>query len=327
MRIRFLKTIIFSLILTTCSVEAWWNSSWLYRKPIELTNSGSATSDHQIKIIVDTASLVAAGKMQSDGDDIRVLAADDSTQLSLWIEPGTMNTSQTVLWTKAPSIPMGDSTIFMYYGNDQASGVSNVQNVVMRIIGSLDALYHFDGNFNDFSGNGRHLTNHGISFSSSGKHGQSLSLDGNNDYAWSDDWVDGRYNNNNPCGGDPWKAWPITLAAWINPDQQAGMKIIADRHSDSNNWQYSLQLNSNGQAQSWVHTYGGPTQHHELGSYSTGSWNFAAMYYRDQCQRYPPLRVFLNGSYTDERGGTNGLHYNQGTRFQIGDVIQSELYM
>lgn len=104
---------------------AWWDSSWSYRKPITITNTGSALTDYQILINdFDTATLVSAGKMQSNGNDIRFANSSD-IELSYWIERG-MNTSATDIWVKVDSIAGGgDTTIYMYYGNSSASAASN----------------------------------------------------------------------------------------------------------------------------------------------------------------------------------------------------------
>lgn len=96
---------------------AWYNSDWKYRIPITITEtSGSTLTDFQVKVVVDTASLVSAGKMNADGSDIRFTDSDGSTELSFWIEDGTMNTASTVIWVKVTSIPAnGTVTIYMYY--------------------------------------------------------------------------------------------------------------------------------------------------------------------------------------------------------------------
>ncbi len=51
---------------------AWFDESFAYRQRVDITNSGSALTDFQVAITLDTASLISAGKMQSDCDDIRI---------------------------------------------------------------------------------------------------------------------------------------------------------------------------------------------------------------------------------------------------------------
>lgn len=105
----------------------WYNNSWNYRKPITISNSGSTLTDYQIPVAIDTASLVAVGKLLSNCNDIRFTDTDGSTLLNYWIESGC-NTSSTKIWIKIPSITSGTNTIYLYYGNSGASTSSNGDN-------------------------------------------------------------------------------------------------------------------------------------------------------------------------------------------------------
>lgn len=102
-------------------------SDWDYRMPITISNgNASALSNHEVKIQVNTAALVSAGKMNASGSDIRFLnsgACCDS--LSYYIESG-MNTALTDIWVKVPAVPAnGSATIFMVYGYAAAASGSN----------------------------------------------------------------------------------------------------------------------------------------------------------------------------------------------------------
>src|SRR3989344_255929 len=50
---------------------AWLNDNWLYRARITIGNTGAADSDKKVKFDIDTATLITAGKMQSDCGDSR----------------------------------------------------------------------------------------------------------------------------------------------------------------------------------------------------------------------------------------------------------------
>ncbi|MDY6834349.1 MAG: DUF2341 domain-containing protein, partial [Chloroflexota bacterium] len=76
---------------------------------------------------VVSQTLISAGKMQSDGDDIRFTQSNGTTEIYYWIESG-INTTSTSIWTKAPSIPTGDSTIYIYYGYTDATSASSLSN-------------------------------------------------------------------------------------------------------------------------------------------------------------------------------------------------------
>ncbi len=137
-----------------------WLSGWSYRKPVTITEqSGSDLIDYQVKVVVDTASLVSAGKMNADGSDIRFTDSDGATLLNFWIEDGTMNTTTTNIWVKVPSIPANENvTIYMYYGNPTATSASDVSMTALDVIPDLEIYIPFDegsGSIaNDYSGNG-----------------------------------------------------------------------------------------------------------------------------------------------------------------------------
>jgi len=99
------------------TITYWYDLAWHYRKPINITNSyGSNLSNYQVKVTMNTTELIAAGKMQADGDDIRFTSQDKMTSIPYWIESG-INTTSTVLWVKVPSVPTGNSTVYIYYNN------------------------------------------------------------------------------------------------------------------------------------------------------------------------------------------------------------------
>jgi hypothetical protein len=103
-----------------------WLTGWNYRKPITVS-SGSALTNYQVLITVDTVTLVTASKLLSSCNDIRFTPSDGSTLINYWIESGP-NTSSTKIWVKIPSISSGSNTIYMYYGNAVATSTSNGVN-------------------------------------------------------------------------------------------------------------------------------------------------------------------------------------------------------
>lgn len=110
---------------------AWWDDTWRYRKAVNITNSsGSTLTEFQVSFTLDTASLISAGKMQADCDDIRITDSGGNL-IPHWIEennPGC-NNSATKIWTKVPSIPTSGTTIYVYYGNSSAGNVESGDNV------------------------------------------------------------------------------------------------------------------------------------------------------------------------------------------------------
>lgn len=98
---------------------------WKYKRTITVTNANaSAYTNFQVKVVLNTAALVSAGKMNINGDDIRFTDASCS-KLNYWID-SNMNTSTTVIWVKLKTLPASSSsTINMYYGNLCATALQN----------------------------------------------------------------------------------------------------------------------------------------------------------------------------------------------------------
>jgi hypothetical protein len=120
-----------------------WLTGWNYRKATTISNTGSALTDYQTSITLDTATLVTAGKLLPNCNDIRFTSSDGITLLNYWIESGP-NTGSTKIWLNIPSISSGSNTIYIYYGNPGASPVSSGTNTFIL-------FDHFDGSSLDTS--------------------------------------------------------------------------------------------------------------------------------------------------------------------------------
>ncbi|MEJ5241226.1 MAG: DUF2341 domain-containing protein [Anaerolineales bacterium] len=108
---------------------------WRYARSIVIDNTANpeTLTDYQVLIQFDTQTLVAQGKMNPDGSDIR-FTADFQTFLDYWIEKGIqgefgIGEPDTKVWVKVPLIPGGGTTtIYLLYGNPTASPMSNIQD-------------------------------------------------------------------------------------------------------------------------------------------------------------------------------------------------------
>lgn len=90
--------------------QAAWNCDCLHRKSISVSNPGSTLTDYQLRIDVDYES-----SMNADFSDLFFTTDDGETEINYWIETFQPSASATV-WVKVPSIPSGNTTIYMYYG-------------------------------------------------------------------------------------------------------------------------------------------------------------------------------------------------------------------
>jgi hypothetical protein len=125
--------IVFFLRSPEPTQASWWDETWLYRKAIQISNDNDEDlTDFQVAITLDTASLIADGKMQATCADLRI-TDNNGNVIPHWIEennPGCDDAS-TKIWTKVPKVFDGDdaTTIYAYYGNAQAGNVENGDNV------------------------------------------------------------------------------------------------------------------------------------------------------------------------------------------------------
>ena len=146
----------------------WYESSWSHRTELTVTEgSATALTDYSVQLSLDTAAMVSAGTLNSDGSDLRFVDSS-GTLLGHWVESG-MNTSSTTIWVRVPSVPAsGNATVYAYHGNGSASSVSD----------KSDAMLWWD----DFSGGLSGYTSRG--------------LNGNGNEVWSTSggWA---YNTNN----------------------------------------------------------------------------------------------------------------------------------
>jgi len=102
----------------------WWDTNWHYRKAITITNSGSSQINTQVKILsnYNISTDVTNGKVQADLDDLRFTDINGNA-LDYWIEDDTAASLD--VWVKISSIPTSTSTVYIYYGNANASSKSD----------------------------------------------------------------------------------------------------------------------------------------------------------------------------------------------------------
>lgn len=109
------------------------NNPLIYRT-VTINNSGSQQSNYDALIELDTASLISAGKMQSDCDDIRFWTDDTlTTNLNYYLESGC-NTSTTQIWVRIPTLNSGDNIIYLSYNDASATSGSQTWTGANAII-------------------------------------------------------------------------------------------------------------------------------------------------------------------------------------------------
>ncbi|UCG69899.1 MAG: DUF2341 domain-containing protein, partial [Thermoplasmata archaeon] len=102
----------------------WTDPNWNCMKPLTVKNNvGKILENYAMKLVVTYDS-----DMASDYHDLRFRHEDYPTQyLPYWIE--TYNANQAIVWVYLPFLPTGTTTMYMFYGNDDATSQSNFYEV------------------------------------------------------------------------------------------------------------------------------------------------------------------------------------------------------
>ena len=130
-----------------------WLSVWLYRKALTISASDVSEdiSNFAYLVYLDSSNFDFS-KAKSDGSDIRL--TDGAGNLLSFFREKHDSTNQVAIYhVKIPTVSSStDTTIYLYYGNSNATDGSSDFQTVFGDSG-LVAYYPFDGNANDLSGN------------------------------------------------------------------------------------------------------------------------------------------------------------------------------
>lgn len=81
-------------------------------------------TDYQVQVTLDPSNFDYS-KVKQDGSDLRFTSGDGKTKLEYWMEtwnPGGVSR----IWVQVPTIPEGESRIYMFYGNAEAESAENI---------------------------------------------------------------------------------------------------------------------------------------------------------------------------------------------------------
>ncbi len=132
---------------------AWWDEMWHYRKAIQINNSGANRTNIQFKLFTnyDLSSLVSSGKIQADLDDLRFTDINGNL-LNYWIEDATNNSTD--IWIVLNSLPNSGTTVYLYYGNSNATSGQTIMGKTpnnpgitckaIQLSGGSDGVYYID---------------------------------------------------------------------------------------------------------------------------------------------------------------------------------------
>lgn len=206
-----------------------------YKRAITINNTANSNTltNYQVSITLNTASLIAAGKMRSDCGDIRINDSDDATPISnYWVE--NCNNTATIIWIKVPSIPASSQkTIYLYYGNSSATPLSSVSNTFIRDIPNVAAAWPMDESSGtsvaDTTEDGYNGTATSTTGIVPGKFGNARSFNGTQGY------ISIANESTLPFGTSP-----RTICAWALTNSLSGTSVIFDTGTPSTDQFFSI---------------------------------------------------------------------------------------
>lgn len=117
--------------------QGWWNATWEYCRILPINNPSNS---YQMKLAIGKhtgGDVDCLGHCRDDFGDIRFLDVDNITVLSYWIENYTLAV-QATFWVKLPVDVQTDGAIILYYGNSNASSLSNGTSTFLTFINNTD---------------------------------------------------------------------------------------------------------------------------------------------------------------------------------------------
>lgn len=149
----------------------WWDDdvdpttkyNWKYRQcfDIDYSSGTSNLTEYQLYLDFDTATEIAAGTMQSEGGDIRIVDPDGNL-IDHYIADD-INTNSTRIWIQPDLITAGSTTNYcLYYGNPTATSTSDRNSVFTY--SNQEELYYIlaENSNNDIISFGSYVDNNNI---------------------------------------------------------------------------------------------------------------------------------------------------------------------
>ena len=247
------KLVLLSLLVILLSahiVTAGFPEDWAYRKQFTLTNSGSALTDYQIMFTVyrstgtDSGTTVYVGtNCQDDYDDIRFINASCAVQ-PYWIE--SYNSSFAAVWVKFSSIPTGNSTWYLYYGNSSATSAQSAPGDIFIKYEGFES-----GKVGVFTNSGGETSTVQTSTVKEGTYALKLT-------DTSSSTSSGRYSPANTF----WDQWQRKIEVWMRIDTSSTTGAISTYLTKSGYLRCTCSINDDGRFAYWTgsSTYFGTSQ-------------------------------------------------------------------
>jgi len=223
---KYLLLLAFFLLLPASTHAVWFDSSWDYRVKVEVvpTKVGSSTAITSFPVFNDCGGFPSTfwTNAQGDGDDIRVVESDETTETAFELVSFATTSKKCELHFLADSLATtSTSTFYVYYGNPGASSYASTTTYGSQAVWSdYKAVYHGQGNLNSATGLYNPSGSTNITYNAQGKLGQTTK------YASSDS----RFELGNPAG---LQVTTVTNQIWArSTTSQAGYRGLLSRHQN-----------------------------------------------------------------------------------------------
>lgn len=130
-------------------------TGWKYRRSHEITLATGTATNYTHPIVVRRETGTASGntvyvgdKCKADFADIR-FTDDELTELDYFRSKINEESTYAIFWILVPSLSSGDNTIYVYYGNKDATSNSSAEDVFPLFFDTFDT---FDSNAWDYEG-------------------------------------------------------------------------------------------------------------------------------------------------------------------------------
>ncbi|RLB03193.1 MAG: hypothetical protein DRG59_11920, partial [Deltaproteobacteria bacterium] len=102
--------------------DNWWNTSWSWRKIINITNTAGNLTEYQVLVVLNSSNFNFS-RAKTNGSDIRFTyynsTSDSEYEIPYWIDYFNASDEEAYIWVKVPFIENNTITkIIMYYGNN-----------------------------------------------------------------------------------------------------------------------------------------------------------------------------------------------------------------
>jgi len=299
----------------------WADANYSYRQKLTLDTSvlaGDVTDDLPILVKIASDNTDFWSHVETDGDDVRFYAADDSTLLKFHYEKFNHTTDDMIAWVKVTdTFDSGtDIEVYMYYGYADAvdgQGEPNTYN------SDFKAVYHLgeaSGTIYDSTSNNADSTSETIeAYEQTGNTGDCVDMDNTNSSKI-------LFSSFGSADSSPFKVGNFTLIAWVKPTNNVDSADILRVWGSDHGWllKYVTAVNQ----YQFLVGRSGVNSYNTGVNPSTGSWSQIAFVHDETANT---IIGYLNGVEQTSTGSVEDIDYSSGITFtpEIGDEVMDGL--